>query len=137
MNKDKVLEFLRKYLGEYRCFDLLIAELCDLMAKSGNEPEVFRLLVLRLKQLSTLGHNATNMEEFENIGRGIYSMHLSGKGYNIRILYGFLTNNMPCLLLAFYERGGKRKTDYTSYLDPAAMRLSKMKEDFENEQYKI
>ena len=137
MNKKRVLELLSQLIGGYKCYSDVISELCELLAKSGNEAVFISTLITRLKQLSSLGHNAIRLEEFENIGRGIYSMHISGKGYNIRILYGFLANNMPCLLLAFYEREGKKKTDYSQYLEPALMRLSKMKEDYENEPYKI
>ena len=68
-------------------------------------------------------------KEFENIGGGLYSMHLAGKGFNLRILYAFLANQSPVLLLAFHERAGKRKTDYSGYIPQAAERLRQKKEE--------
>ncbi len=57
-------------------------------------------------------------------------MHLTGKGFNLRILYAFLANQSPVLLLAFHERAGKRKTDYSGYIPQAAERLRQKKEEF-------
>lgn len=105
-------------------------ELLALIAESGVEEAVFRLILLRLHMLQALGVEATRHKEFEPIKSGLYSMHLAGKGFNIRILYSFLPNRKPVLLLAFYEREGKRKTDYTPYIDPALSRLQRFKEEF-------
>ena len=80
--------------------------------------------------LALLGVNSKDLDGFEHIGQGIYSMRLHAKGYNIRILYGFLSDEKPVLLLAFYERAGKRKTDYTPYLDPARKRLEEEEKRF-------
>lgn len=137
MNTDSVLQYLYIYLNGYRYHKNILGEIKDIITASGKETAIFRLLVVRLKQLSTMGIDATKLKEFENLGQGLYSMHISSNGYNIRILYSFLPNKMPCLLLAFYEREGKRKTDYTHYLEPAKNRLKSMKEDFDNEPYKI
>ena len=73
--------------------------------------------------LTLLGAQAVQSKEFESIGNGLFSMHLTGSGYNIRVLYSFLQNQQPILLSSFYERGGKRNTDYTKYIEPAKARL--------------
>lgn len=137
MNKECVIDWLLSHLGTFGYNDRFLTELGNLIAASGIEKRFFSLMVARLKQLSCLGINAANLEEFENIGGALYSMHISGKGFNIRILYSFLPNREPVLLLAFHERAGKNKTDYTPYLEPAKQRLQAMKEAFNNEQYKI
>lgn len=129
MNRESVLNYLIAYLSEISYHYRLVDELLSLISKSGNEMQFFKLLVLRLRQLSMKGIEATLLTEFEPLQDGLYSMHMSGKGFNIRIIYSFLPNKQPVLLLAFYERGGKRHTDYTPHMEPALSRLREMKED--------
>ncbi|MBR2365794.1 MAG: hypothetical protein IKM36_03560 [Oscillospiraceae bacterium] len=133
MNKDNVLKILYALLGSFRVFESLIEEFTQCIAAGGAEKSVIKKLTLRLKQLSLLGKSAITLEEFERINETIYSMHVQGKGFNIRILYSFLPNGEPVLLLAFHERAGHRSTDYTPYLKPAAERFRVMKEEYENE----
>lgn len=131
MNRETVLASLKGIIGAFCATEAFLRELLDLIAEKGIEASFFSLLVARLRLLAVEGVKAVRHKEFELIGNGIYSMHLARKGYNIRILYGFLPNGEPALLLAFYERGGKRKTDYTPYLRPAAERLQVKIEEFE------
>ncbi len=128
MNKEDVLRQLRSFFAGIDLFPDLPFELVALIAGSGCEAAVFRILAMRLRMLQILGPDAVQHKEFENIGGGIYSMHLTGKGFNLRILYSFLPNQAPVLLLAFYERGGKRKTDYSGFIPQAEARLRQMKE---------
>lgn len=44
-----------------------------------------------------------------------FSLHLSAKNFNIRFIMTFHNNQQPVLLVAFYERAGKTKTDYSQY----------------------
>lgn len=127
MKKDDVLKFLRSVLGPYACHPALIDELLALIAGKGIEPRFFAILTRQLAILTSAGVLATRYKEFEPLGKGLYSMHLVGPGFNIRIIYGFLPSRQPTLLLAFYEREGKSKTDYTPYLQPASTRLASMK----------
>lgn len=133
MDKDSVLNLLVSFLGDICRSSQLISEILDLIAETGCENEFFKTLVLRLRMLAMLGARATQAKEFEPIGDGLFSMHLTGRNYNIRILYSFLQNRKPALLLAFYERAGKRKTDYTPYMEPAKARLQELKEMERNE----
>ena len=80
-----------------------------------------------------MGIQATVLREFEPLGGGLYSMHLSGQGYNIRILYGFMPNGQPVLLLAFHERAGKAKTDYSSHIPEAQKRFAEYKKGYDHE----
>lgn len=129
MNRESVLQTLIQILGGFCIDDTLLRELWDLVAGTGVERQFFSLLVARLHMLSAAGLQATQYREFEPLGGGLFSMHLARKEFNIRILYGFLHDKEPVLLLAFYERGGKRKTDYTPYIEPAAARLVAKKEE--------
>ena len=129
MNRELFMLRLLHVFDAFHLFPSLITEILDELAKSGKEESFLRVLTKRLYQLSSLGLRACDLlEEFENIGDSLYSMHLAQKEFNIRILYSFLSNGEPVLLLAFYERAGKKHTDYTPYLEPALDRLTKMKE---------
>lgn len=64
-------------------------------------------------------------------------MHLSSRGFNARIMYAFLPNHEPVLLHAFYEKAGKKRTDYTGKVELALSRLEVMREELKNEQYRI
>lgn len=129
MNRESVLEELLEYLSNFLLYPSFISELTEIIAGSGYEKKLFTLLISRLHQLSALGINAVQLKEFENIGSGLYSLHLAKKEFNIRFLYAFMPNGQPVFLLPFFERAGKRNTDYTPYIEPALSRLVKMKEE--------
>lgn len=137
MNKTNFLKHLLTCLGQMRISPELVDELCDILVRSGKEFKFITLLATRLSTLASLGARAANEPEFESIGGGLFSMHFAAAGFNIRILYSFLPNREPVLLLAFYEREGKGKTDYSLKLEPAKERLRRLKEEFENEPYKL
>ncbi len=130
MNRESVLNYSLAYLSSFAYHSRLISELTDIIAATGYEAKFFKLLVARLRYLSVMGIEATKHREFEPICDSLYSMHMSGTEFNIRILYSFLPNGQPVLLLPFFERAGKRKTDYTPYIEPALSRLAEIKEDF-------
>lgn len=132
MNKDDTLSYLVRYLCGFLYHESLIEELLKIIAVSGAEVQFFKLLLVRLRQLSSLGIEAVRLREFEKIGSGLYSMHFAGTNFNIRILYAFMPDGRPVLLIPFYERAGKRNTDYTPYIEPALSRLTTLKEEYEN-----
>lgn len=129
MNNAQILGFLNDYLRGFTFHPQLVEELLSLICGSGFEKRFFRDLVQKLTILRALGVNATQHEEFESIGKRLYSMHMNGAGFNIRILYSFLPDRQPVLLLAFYERAGKNKTDYSGYLEPALSRMRGSQEE--------
>lgn len=135
MNKNTVINMLRDILYTVLAHVELLGELTDLIAGSGKEMKFIALLTARLQMLAARGIHATVMQEFEPLrgSNGLYSMHLAGKDFNIRILYGFLPNGQPVLLHAFDKRGGKKMTDYSTHIPVASLRLEEMRKDFENE----
>lgn len=141
MNKQSVLEMLKKYLSQIRYHSALILELVAIIAGSGYESDFRSLLTARLRMLSALGKDAILLKEFELLrytdDEELYSMHLNGSNFNIRVLYAFLPNHMPVLLCAFYKRDGKRKTDYTPYIPVALERLNQERRDYENEPFRV
>ena len=134
MNKDRVLESLIVLLNGILFHENFLPELIGLIAEKGVEKQIFKLLSKQLILLNRNGILVTNAKEFENIGSGLFSMHLTGSGFNLRILFAFLPNSQPVLLLPFYERAGKRKTDYSGYIEPALVRFKEMREEYEHGQ---
>mgnify|MGYP000887669465 CR=1 FL=1 len=128
MDRKKFLKTLIELLHSFSVHSALLTELLEELKHSGNEVSFITILEARLKFLNEHGIEATVHKEFENIEKGIYSMHLSGNGFNMRILYGFI-DGAPALLYAFHERGGHGRTDYTGKVDVALQRLTELKED--------
>ena len=52
-----------------------------------------------------------------------YSLHAKGKNFNIRLLMTFNEDYTPVFLAAFYERSGKSKTNYSSWIDVLEQRF--------------
>lgn len=53
-------------------------------------------------------------------------MHLTGKNFNLRLLMTFDAENNLIFLAAFYERAGKRISDYTQWKKILDKRYSQM-----------
>lgn len=132
MNRKDILARLREAFADIDIHPRMIEELMELIAESGVELQFLNLLLTRLKQLKANGAQAVKMEEFESLGDRLFSMHLAKANFNIRILYTFLPNRKPCLLLCFYERSGKRATDYTNKIPTALNRYSEKLEAYKN-----
>ncbi|WP_370812706.1 hypothetical protein [Butyricicoccus pullicaecorum] len=127
MNKNDFIHLLAESLDNIQVDRALLSELLKLLKQSGQEKQFLTILSKRLKFLQSQGTQATQHEEFERLEDNIYSMHIACKQLNIRILYSFL-NDGTVLLHAFYERAGKRHTDYTGTIALARARLNKWKD---------
>ena len=133
MNKDQVLETLKEYLTQIIYHSLLLSELISCISKSGIERKFFTLLLVRLNMLSCDGILvADKYKEFESLGNRLFSMHLAGNGFNVRILFFFLPDSRPVLLSAFQEQAGKKKTDYSSHIPVAEKRKKEMEGKYYN-----
>lgn len=140
MNRDSILSYLEEYLGTFRCHTNLFDDIVDIIARSGYERSFFALLVVQLRILAAQGQNAIQFPGFERLkhaGGELYSMHLDGRDFNLRILYSFLPDHTPVLLTTFFERGGKRTSDYTPYIPAAKERLDHERSLFDNEQFRV
>lgn len=131
MNREEVIKALRAILASFKMHDAAFRELQDILAKSGVEKQFLNTLISRLKALRQFGIMATRLEEFEILkqSRGIFSMHVQGRGYNVRFLYYFTREAEPIFLLTFYEQAGKRTTDYTKYIPLAEQRRGELEEE--------
>ena len=140
MNRDSILSYLEEYLGTFRCHASLFGDIVDIIARSGYERSFFALLIVQLRILAAQGPNAIKFPGFERLRHAdgeLYSMHLDGRDFNLRILYSFLPDHTPVLLTTFFERAGKRTSDYTPYIPAAKERLDHERRLFENEQFRV
>lgn len=135
MNKKDALLKLAQGLEEYlqqgfQFHPLFMKEFKQLLSDaSGNEKEIFALLVKQLNFMKTLKnqvYTADSNEIIRYLDREYYSLHLSGKNFNLRLLMTFDKKNVPVFLAAFYERSGKRASDYTQWNKVLANRYAEM-----------
>ena len=134
MNKESLLEQLVESLGTVSIHSALINEITSLILRSGFEDRFLRLFSTRLKVLSQYKEDAVLAlpDQYERLSHGLgelYSMHLTGKGFNVRILYAFHPEHSQVLLLAFTEKSGKRATGYSSFIPVALNRLEEFKKE--------
>lgn len=126
--KQELLAELLERLSSFCVHEQLLKELVALVSKGGITPRFLPLFYRRLNQLEEFGVQAPEKHaEFERLDRDLYSMHISSRDFNIRVLYAFLPDQ-AVLLLAFYERGGKSNTDYTRYIPAARRRLEELED---------
>ena len=129
MNKDEALRLLSEYLSlrqnDFVIHPEFIREIKGLLKKEikGSEAKFFQQTITQLDNIKLSGKNVHKIDGNEilscvgNDALGnpwsLYSIHLSSDRYNVRFIIKFDDQSVPFLLYAFYERTGKRKTDYT------------------------
>jgi mRNA-degrading endonuclease RelE of RelBE toxin-antitoxin system len=135
MNKKAALAELAANLEEYlqhgfRFHPSFMEDFKQLLYDaSGHEKEIFALLIKQFHYVKTLGkqvYQADGNEIIKYLEKEYYSLHLSGKNLNLRLLMTFDAENNPVFLAAFYERGGKKSSDYTSWKKVLNNRYSQM-----------
>ena len=76
----------------------------------GNEKEVFALLIKQLNYVKVLKdrvYTADGNEIIKYLDREYYSLHLSGKNFNLRLLMTFDKEKAPIFLRHFMSVQGK------------------------------
>ncbi len=124
MNKDDALAKLLEIVEICLFDEAFVSELLGIIKNSGIENSVLSILLKDIRILLEFKENAHVLlpKSFEKLKNcEMYSMIIKKK-HNIRVLYNFI-NGRPILLLAFYERGGKGKTDYSDKITEAEKRL--------------
>lgn len=129
MNKDEALRLLSEYLSlrqnDFVIHPEFIRKIKGLLKKEikGSEAKFFQQMITQLDNIKLSGKNVHKIDGNEilsGVGNdalgnpwSLYSIHLSSDRYNVRFIIKFDDQSVPFLLYAFYERTGKRKTDYT------------------------
>lgn len=129
MNKLKLLQELSERFDDFKMHPDLVTDIIGILSNSGKEKSFLLKLTNALSFLQTFGKEAhlQPTKQFENLKNesNMYSMHIQGSGYNVRILYSFLDNG-SVLLHGFYERQGKAATDYSLAIVIAKKRYKDM-----------
>lgn len=121
MNKQELLRQLKDYLKEFGSYNFhfhpeFIRELVDIVRNISFQQTFFNQLVTVFNNLREYRYNIYQIDSHEHLkGSPLYSLHIQCKNYNIRLLTTFNEIQEPVFLLAFYERGGKRKTSYENH----------------------
>lgn len=121
---------LRKALKSFKFHERAVEEIISIIIGSGCEAKFLTTLLRNLKLLETHSiDELCRLESFENLKEapGIFSMRFKQQ-MNCRLLFS-VDENDQYYLLFFYERQGKSKTDYSSYIEPAQQRLKELKEE--------
>lgn len=144
MNKEKALELLKDCLVEYGNDFIFhcnfFVELKEIILKNakGSEKEVFNLLIKQFSFVKTMGDRVDTADSNEKL-KGIkadedyYSLHLQNKTVNIRLIMTF-DGNIPVFLVAFFEREGKRVTDYSRWERVMKERYNQIRSEESDEQ---
>lgn len=108
-----------------------IDDLLALLSSSGIEKRLISKLAQYIKNLYTYGENAIGVkgDPMEHLSgySSLNSMRFVFGSSNIRILFSFLDGKIY-LLCAFYERKGKKNTEYSTYIPVALQRLNELLE---------
>lgn len=134
MNTKEALQLLKNYLEDFKIHPRFFRELSSLLKKElkGKEAKFFKSLVTQLKNIQDFGvlvHTIDGNEKILGMDGHFYSIHFSQSQFNIRFLVHISDDNIASLLVAFYERGGKKATDYSQYTQILLSRLNEIKED--------
>lgn len=126
MKKEEIIQMLQECLEEgnqngFVFHKQFLQELGALLKNaSGSEKEIFNLLVRQLGYVRDFNRRVNEVDSNEIIKhtkRCYYSLHLQGGRFNIRLIISFMMDNTPVFLVAFYERSGKKKTNYSNYIE--------------------
>lgn len=132
MNTKEALSILIRELGEFPVHPRFMDELISLLKKElkGKEARFFKLLITQLKNVKDFGimvHTVDNNEKIHGGDGHFYSIHLQQSQFNVRLLVYICDDGTAYFLSAFYERSGKRASDYTKNITVLSTRLEEMK----------
>lgn len=134
MNTKEALALLIGELNEFRLHKRFIKELSALLKKElkGKEERFFKILITQLKNIKDFGVMVHTVDDNEIIHGGdghFYSIHFQQSQFNVRFLIYIFDDGTAYFLSAFYERSGKKATDYTRHIPSLEQRLKDLKEE--------
>ncbi len=105
-----------------------IDEFLGLIVGTGQEKRVVTKLITKLQMISDLGLSLYTNQEFEHLSGhpNLYSLHIETGNLNIRILYCYVLRKQVWLH-AYFERSGKKVTEYESHIPTANRRMREFK----------
>ncbi|MDF2952300.1 MAG: hypothetical protein K0S18_1883 [Anaerocolumna sp.] len=129
MNKIRAMIELKTLLEGTKAHPAVGKEIFELILGTGSEKEFIRLLGKQLEFIRQLGNRVIELAQFEKLKdyKNLYSMHLEGKTFNIRVLYSYGIN-CEIFLHCFYEKEGKSTSEYRTHAPIAIERLKEMED---------
>ena len=133
LNKDDFLRLLIELFSKYESMITLhpdmIAELVVLLKGAGIEGQFLSKLEEYLFNLKSYGNDAIGSKgaPMEHLAgeSPLCSMRFPFASSNVRILFVYQEEHLY-LLVAFYERAGKKKTSYSAHTPIARQRLEEL-----------
>lgn len=100
-------------------------EFLSLIIKTGEEELIIEILKRLLMVMKSYGNNMYEHKKIEKLKKckNISSLHIDTKNNNLRVLFSRLHTG-EILLHTFYERQGKKRTEYQSHIPEALSRLT-------------
>lgn len=134
MNTQEALQILLSYLENFEVHPLFLKELSSILKSElkGKEKKFFKLLITQLKNIQDFGvmvHTVDSNEKIHGLDGHFYSIHFTQSQFNVRFIIYIPDNKPAYFLTAFYERAGKRATDYSKNTKVLLSRLKEMKEN--------
>ena len=110
-----------------RAHILFLPEFTDLVDQTGQEKAVYSKLLKGLEMIEVLGDGLYNNKQFERLKRygNLCSAHIDIVGFNGRILY--FEDAGQIWLYSFFEKAGKRRTNYVGHAPFAISRRDAIK----------
>lgn len=130
MNKNALLEALQKLFFNYLYHPNLKDDIVGLIAKSGFENQFIKTFVQLMAEYKALGRAQAERRpksKFEPFDETLFSLHVNGKDFNIRILYAYTgADERLTFLHAFWERDA---SDYKKAVLIAYERLYELEKE--------
>ena len=82
-----------------------------------------------IRNFGVMVHTVDNNEKIHALDGHFYSIHLQQSQFNVRFLIYIFDNGTAYFLNAFYERSGKKSSDYTHNTKVLNQRLKELKEE--------
>lgn len=138
MNTKEILETLKNIFRGFTLHEQFLKELSSLMKKElrGKEREFFNCLTTQMSNIKNFGilvHNTDNNEKLKGADGHYFSIHLSRSQFNVRFIVNIQDDGSPFFLCAFFEKSGKKITDYSSYTKIMKQRFLELTEGDSNE----
>ena len=133
MNTKDILETLTKLFSGFILHEQFIKEVNALLKKElkGKEKEFFNCLATQLTNINDFGplvYTTDNNEILKGADGHYYSIHLEKKQFNIRFIINIQDDGTPYFLCAFFEKTGKRISDYSAYTKVMKRRFKELTE---------
>ncbi len=131
MNTKEASKRLINIFCDFKLHRLFVDEIRKLLKKelSGKENLFFNVLITQLNNIRMFGkliNTVDSHEKLKGLDGHYYSIHLQQSQFNIRFLVYITDDNEVYFLSAFYERAGKKRTNYSTYTSVLLQRYNEL-----------